>query len=235
MATRTTRRQGKTAPRAEQSAAPSYQSGFGNEFATEALTGALPAGQNSPQRAPYGLYAEQLSGTAFTAPRGANRRSWLYRIRPAAMHQPFRQLENARIVSRFDDERTPPNQLRWDPRPLPQSATDFVDGLVTMAGNGDPVAQSGCGIHMYTANTSMTDRFFYDADGELLIVPQQGRLRFATELGRIDVEPEEVVVIPRGVRFRVELLDATARGYVCENYGSLLRLPHPRPIGAKWI
>src|ERR1700730_18379144 len=236
MATRTTRRQGgKTPP--EQSAAPSYQSGFGNEFATEALTGALPAGQNSPQRAPYGLYAEQLSGTAFTAPRGANRRSWLYRIRPAAMHQPFRQLENARIVSRFDDERTPPNQLRWDPLPLPlpQSATDFVDGLVTMAGNGDPAAQSGCGIHMYTANTSMTDRFFYDADGELLIVPQEGRLRCATELGRIDVEPEEVVVIPRGVRFRVELLDATARGYVCENYGALLRLPDLGPIGSNGL
>jgi homogentisate 1,2-dioxygenase len=235
MATRTTRRLGEKAPRAEQRAALHYQSGFGNEFATEALTGALPAGQNSPQRAPYGLYAEQLSGTAFTAPRGANRRSWLYRIRPAAMHQPFRHLENARMVSRFDDERTPPNQLRWDPLPLPQSATDFVDGLVTMAGNGDPAAQSGCGIHMYTANTSMTERFFYDADGELLIVPQEGRLRLATELGRIDVEPEEIVVIPRGIRFRVELLDATARGYVCENYGAPLRLPDLGPIGSNGL
>jgi len=164
-----------------------YQSGFGNEFATEALPDALPTGQNSPQRAPYGLYAEQLSGTAFTAPRGANRRSWLYRMRPAAIHQPFVMLDNARILSRFDDVPTPPNQLRWDPLPMPQSATDFVDGLVTMAGNGDVAAMSGCGIHMYTANASMTDRFFYDADGELLIVPQQGRLRFATELGRIDV------------------------------------------------
>ena len=235
MTTRTTGRKSGVAPRAEQSAALNYQSGFGNEFATEALAGALPAGQNSPQRAPYGLYAEQLSGTAFTAPRGANRRSWLYRIRPAAMHQPFRKLDNARVLSRFDDVPTPPNQLRWDPLPMPQTATDFVDGLVTMAGNGDPAAQSGCGIHMYTANTSMTDRFFYDADGELLIAPQEGRLRFATELGRIDVEPEEIVVIPRGIRFRVELLDATARGYVCENYGALLRLPDLGPIGSNGL
>ena len=235
MTTRTTGRKSGVAPRAEQSAALNYQSGFGNEFATEALAGALPAGQNSPQRAPYGLYAEQLSGTAFTAPRGANRRSWLYRIRPAAMHQPFRKLDSARVLSRFDDVPTPPNQLRWDPLPMPQTATDFVDGLVTMAGNGDPAAQSGCGIHMYTANTSMTDRFFYDADGELLIAPQEGRLRFATELGRIDVEPEEIVVIPRGIRFRVELLDATARGYVCENYGALLRLPDLGPIGSNGL
>ena len=235
MTTSTTGRKSGASARAEQSAALSYQSGFGNEFATEALSGALPVGQNSPQRAPYGLYAEQLSGTAFTAPRGANRRSWLYRIRPAAMHQPFRKLDNARILSRFDDVPTPPNQLRWDPPPMPLTATDFVDGLVAMAGNGDPAAQSGCGIHMYTANASMTDRFFYDADGELLIVPQQGRLRFSTELGRIDVEPEEIVVIPRGIRFRVELLDATARGYVCENYGALLRLPDLGPIGSNGL
>lgn len=235
MTTRTSGRKAGTTPRANQSAALSYQSGFGNEFATEALAGALPVGQNSPQRAPYGLYAEQLSGTAFTAPRGANRRSWLYRIRPAAMHQPFRKLDNARVLSHFDDVPTPPNQLRWDPLPMPQTAIDFVDGLVTMAGNGDPAAQSGCGIHMYTANASMSDRFFYDADGELLIVPQEGRLRFATELGRIDVEPQEIVVIPRGIRFRVELLDATARGYVCENYGALLRLPDLGPIGSNGL
>jgi len=158
MTTSTTGRKSGASSRAEQSAALSYQSGFGNEFATEALTGALPVGQNSPQRAPYGLYAEQLSGTAFTAPRGANRRSWLYRIRPAAMHEPFRIFDNSRLLSRFDDVPTPPNQLRWDPLPMPQTPTDFVDGLVTMAGTGDPAAQSGCGIHMYTANASMTHR-----------------------------------------------------------------------------
>jgi homogentisate 1,2-dioxygenase len=212
-----------------------YQSGFGNEFATEALEGALPVGQNSPQRAAYGLYAEQLSGTAFTAPRGANRRSWLYRIRPAAVHRPFAKIDNGRIESRFDAVPTPPNQLRWDPLPIPSAATDFVDGLVTMAGNADPAAMSGCGIHLYAANRSMSERFFYDADGELLIVPQQGRLRFATELGRIDVEPCEIVAIPRGVRFRVELVDKAARGYVCENYGAPLRLPDLGPIGSNGL
>jgi homogentisate 1,2-dioxygenase len=151
------------------------------------------------------------------------------------MHAPFRPVGNGRIVSAFGEVPTPPNQLRWDPLPLPTTPTDFVDGLVTMAGNGDPAAMSGCGIHVYAANRSMTDRFFYDADGELLIVPQQGRLRFATEFGRIDVEPQEIVVIPRGVRFRVELLDDTARGYVCENYGALLRLPDLGVIGSNGL
>ena len=212
-----------------------YQSGFGNEFATEALAGALPVGQNSPQRAPYGLYAEQLSGTAFTAPRAANRRSWLYRIRPAAMHQPFRMIANGRIESRFDATPTPPNQLRWDPLPIPDVPTDFIDGLTTMAGNGDPATMSGCAIHIYAANRSMQDRFFYDADGEMLIVPQEGRLLLVTELGRIAVEPQEVAVIPRGVRFRVELVDGSARGYACENYGAFLRLPDLGPIGSNGL
>jgi homogentisate 1,2-dioxygenase len=218
-------------------AALSYQSGFGNEFATEALPGALPEGQNSPQRAPYGLYAEQLSGTAFTAPRAVNRRAWLYRIRPAAVHEPFRRIANGRIESRFDQLPTPPDQLRWDPLPMPSAAapTDFIDGLVTMAGNGAPAAQNGCGIHLYTANRSMRDRFFYDADGELLIVPQQGRLRFDTELGRIAAAPQEIVVIPRGLRFRVELLDAEARGYVCENFGAPFKLPDLGPIGSNGL
>jgi homogentisate 1,2-dioxygenase len=178
-----------------------YMSGFGNEFATEALEGVLPSGRNSPQRVAHGLYAEQLSGTAFTAPRASNRRSWLYRIRPAAVHRPFRSIDNGRLSTRFDEVPTPPNQLRWDPLPIPEEPTDFVRGLVTIAGNGDPASQSGCAIHLYVANRSMANRFFYDADGELLIVPQRGRLRFATELGMIDAEPHEIVVIPRGVRF----------------------------------
>ena len=212
-----------------------YQSGFGNEFATEALEGALPLGQNSPQKAPYGLYAEQLSGTAFTAPRGANRRSWLYRIRPAAVHRPFRRIDDGRIAWRFDDADATPNQLRWDPLPFPTVATDFVEGLVTMAGNGDPAAQSGCAIHLYAANRSMADRFLYSADGELLIALEHGRIRFATEMGVIEAEPQEIVVIPRGVRFRVELLEANARGYVCENYGALFRLPDLGPIGSNGL
>ncbi len=214
---------------------PRYVSGFGNEVATEALPGALPLGQNSPQKCPYGLYAEQLSGTAFTAPRGANRRSWLYRIRPAAVHRPFERIANRRYESDFTAVPAPPNPLRWGPLPIPSAPTDFVDGIVTMAGNGDPHAQAGCGIHVYAANRSMVDRYFYDADGEMLIVPQQGRQRFVTELGIVDVEPHEVVVIPRGLRFRVELLDTSARGYICENYGAAFRLPDLGPIGSNGL
>jgi homogentisate 1,2-dioxygenase len=212
-----------------------YQTGFGNEFATEALSGALPVGRNSPQRAPFGLYAEQFSGTAFTAPRGANRRSWLYRIRPAAVHLPFKQMNNGRLVSRFDEVPTSPHPLRWDPLPIPSDSTDFVEGLITMAGNGDPAAQTGCGIYLYAANRSMIDRYFYNADGEMLIVPQQGGLRIATELGVIDAEPQEIAVIPRGLRFRVELLDGVGRGYACENFGALFRLPDLGPIGSNGL
>ncbi len=209
-----------------------YQSGFGNEFASESLPGALPVGQNSPQRVPYGLYAEQLSGTAFTAPRHQNRRSWLYRIRPAAMHAPFALLPEARLHNRFDEAPATPNQLRWDPRPLPATPTDFIEGLFTVAGNGGPEAQAGVGIHLYACNRSMQGRYFYDADGELLIVPQHGRLRIATELGVLDVAPLEIALIPRGVRFTVTPPDGSARGYVAENFGMPMRLPELGPIGA---
>ena len=212
--------------------APDYQSGFGNEHASEALPGALPAGQNSPQKAPYGLYAEQLSGTAFTAPRHANRRSWLYRIRPAAVHKPFALLKDGAFHNRFDEQPATPSPLRWNPFPLPVKPTDFVDGLFTIAGNGSAALQAGIGIHIYAANRSMQGRFFYDADGELLIVPQQGRLRLATELGVLEVAPLEIAVIPRGIRFRVELPDGHARGYLGENFGAPLRLPELGPIGS---
>ncbi|MES2610827.1 MAG: homogentisate 1,2-dioxygenase, partial [Pseudomonadota bacterium] len=212
-----------------------YQSGFGNEFATEALPGALPIGRNSPQRCPYGLYAEQMSGTSFTAPRGDNRRSWLYRIRPAAQHRPFERLEGGRFHSDFAQVPASPNQLRWSPLPMPEAPTDFLQGLVTMAGNGDPHAQTGAGIHVYAANRSMQGRSFYSADGELLVVPQQGRHRFVTELGVIDAEPQEIVVIPRGLRFRVELPDGEGRGYVCENFGANFRLPDLGPIGSNGL
>ena len=212
-----------------------YASGFGNHFATEALPGALPAGRNSPQRCAYGLYAEQFSGTAFTAPRHANRRSWLYRVRPAAVHERFIPLDPGRLVGRFDDVAPSPNQLRWDPLPVPRAATDFVGGLVTIAGNGSPEQQSGCGIHWYVANRSMRERFFCDADGELLIVPQLGALRFLTELGRLEAGPQEIVVIPRGLRFSVELLGSEARGYICENFGAPFRLPDLGPIGSNGL
>jgi len=211
-----------------------YQSGFGNEFATEALPGALPVGRNSPQRVPYGLYAEQLSGTAFTAPRAHNRRSWLYRIRPAVVHEPFRRIENGGLTNDFDPSGSTPNQLRWDPPSMPSSPVDFLAGLVTMAGNGDPTRQQGCAIHLYAANRSM-ERYFSDADGELLIVPQRGRLRIATELGLLDVGASEFAVLPRGLRFRVELLESEATGYVCENFGAPFQLPDLGPIGSNGL
>ncbi len=212
-----------------------YQSGFGNEFATEAVAGTLPIGRNSPQRVAHGLYAEQLSGTAFTAPRHANRRSWLYRIRPAAMHGTFEPFVQAAFHNAFGDGPVTPDQLRWSPLPLPERPTDFVEGLFTMAGNGSPAAQHGVGIHLYTANRDMQGRWFYDADGELLIVPQQGRLHIETELGVLGVEPQEIVVIPRGMRFRVALPDGVARGYVCENFGALLKLPDLGPLGSNGL
>jgi homogentisate 1,2-dioxygenase len=215
-----------------------YQSGFGNQLATEALPGALPVGRNSPQRCAYGLYAEQFSGTAFTAPRADNRRSWLYRIRPSAVHGAFEPYDGATLFTSDFGEPAPPNPLRWDPPPLPDPAgpaLDFVDGLVTMAGTGSPQAHTGCGIHLYTANRPMAGRFFCDADGELLLVPQHGRLRLATELGVVEIAPREIAVVPRGTRFRVELPDGVARGYVCENFGAPLRLPELGPIGANGL
>jgi homogentisate 1,2-dioxygenase len=212
-----------------------YQSGFANEFATEALPGALPVGRNSPQRAPLGLYAEQLSGTAFTAPRYANRRSWLYRIRPAAMHGRFEAIDAGTFHNDFSDAPVSPDQLRWSPLPLPQARADFIDGLFTMAGNGGPEGMGGVGIHLYAANASMQHRYFYNADAEMLFVPQLGRLRIATELGVLEVEPQEIAVVPRGIRFRVELPDGASRGYVCENFGALLRLPDLGPIGSNGL
>lgn len=214
---------------------PQYLSGFGNEFATEAVPGTLPEGRNSPQRVAHGLYAEQVSGTAFTAPRHSNRRSWLYRILPAALHTPFELMPVDRFHNRFDEAPATPNQLRWDPFPLPERPTDFIDGLFTVAGNGGAAAQSGIGIHVYAANDSMRGRYFYNADGEMLIVPQLGRLRLAAELGVLEVEPQEIAVIPRGIRFRVDVLDDAARGYVCENFGALLRLPDLGPIGSNGL
>ncbi|AJC46976.1 homogentisate 1,2-dioxygenase [Xanthomonas sacchari] len=213
-----------------------YMSGFGNEFATEAVPGALPVGQNSPQRVAHGLYAEQLSGTAFTAPRGANRRSWLYRIRPAVMHGGFAAYDRAGAFHNdFQRGPVPPDQLRWSPLPLPETPVDFVDGLYTMAGNGSAEAQHGVAVQLYAADASMQGRFFYNADAEMLLVPQLGRLRLCTELGTLEVAPQEIAVIPRGVRFRVELPDGPARGYVCENFGGLLRLPDLGPIGANGL
>ncbi|MFF4697710.1 homogentisate 1,2-dioxygenase [Streptomyces chattanoogensis] len=213
-----------------------YSSGFGNEHSSEAVTGALPVGRNSPQLAPLGLYAEQLSGSAFTEPRRHNRRSWLYRIRPSAAHPPFVRAEQGAIRSApFTDCVPDPNRLRWNPLPEPAGPVDFLSGLWTLGGNGDATQRTGMAVHLYYANSSMTDRVFSDADGELLIVPERGGLLIRTELGLLRAEPGHVALIPRGVRFRVELLDADARGYVCENYGQPFALPDLGPIGANGL
>ena len=212
-----------------------YQTGFGNEFASEAIAGTLPIGRNSPQRVAHGLYAEQLSGTAFTAPRGRNRRSWLYRIRPSVAHGEFTALAAPHLQTDFSQMPASPNQLRWSPLPLPTVATDFIQGLHTVGGNGSPDAHAGVAIHMYAANADMEQRYFYNADGELLIVPQLGRLRLRTEFGVLEVEPQQIAVVPRGVRFAVQLPDGQARGYVCENYGALLQLPDLGPIGSNGL
>lgn len=215
-----------------QSAAPAgYLSGFGNQFSSEALPGALPVGQNSPQKVPYRLYTELLSGTAFTVPRSEARRTWLYRMRPSAAHGPYQRLERQPDAGLGA---ITPNRLRWNPQPIPAVPTDFLDGLSCLAANAEADQTSGASLYCYVANRSM-QRVFFDADGELLIVPQQGALRLVTELGVLDVAPLEIAVIPRGMRVRIELLDASARGYVCENHGCALRLPELGPIGSNGL
>src|SRR5579875_836306 len=212
-----------------------YQRGFGNEFASEAVPGALPVGRNSPQRAPLGLYAEQISGTAFTQPRAVNRRTWVYRIMPSAAHPRFSRIGNRRLRGTpFDEIEPEPNRLRWDPFPVPDGGTDFVDGLYTMAGNGDIATRAGMAVHMYAANRSMAGRYFVDADGELLFVPEHGVVLLRTELGPLAVRPGEIAVVPRGIRFRVDL-PGPARGYLCENFGPAFTLPERGPIGANGL
>ncbi|MDP9044175.1 MAG: homogentisate 1,2-dioxygenase [Pseudomonadota bacterium] len=213
-----------------------YQTGFGNEYASEALPGALPRGRNSPQRAPHALYPELLSGTAFTAPRHENRRTWMYRRQPsvvAGRYEPYPQP----FWQTGADFRTPlaPEPMRWQPFALDGVDADFVDGLRTLAANGDPQTQTGVAAHVYLATRSMQRRALVNADGEMLLVPQQGRLRLVTELGEIEVAPGEIALLPRGVAFKVDVPDGPARGYVCENYGAHFRLPELGPIGSNGL
>ncbi|WP_159592092.1 homogentisate 1,2-dioxygenase [Chelativorans xinjiangense] len=215
-----------------------YMPGFGNDFETESLPGALPQGQNSPQRPAYGLYAEQLSGSPFTAPRGANERSWLYRIRPSVRHAArFRPTacERWKTAPNLHDHELPIGQLRWDPMPMPNEETDFIAGVRTMTTAGDVTTQVGMAAHVYIANTSMVDDYFFDADGELLLVPQEGRIRVMTEMGVMEAAPGEIAVVPRGMIFKVELMDGPVRGYICENYGAKFTLPGRGPIGANCL
>lgn len=213
-----------------------YMTGFGNEFATEAIKGTLPQGQNTPQRVAHGLYAEQLSGTAFTVPQKSNQRSWLYRILPSVRHGVFKAYPQKNWASSpFDASHTTPNQLRWDPLSLPKAKADLIDGVVTVAGGGDSASWAGLAVHRYAANVSMKKRYFYNADGEMLFVPEKGGLVFRTEMGVLEAAPGEIAVIPRGVKFAVDLPAKEARGYICENYGAAFTLPDLGPIGANGL
>ena len=214
-----------------------YMSGFGNGFETEALPGALPIGRNSPQKCNYGLYAEQLSGSPFTAPRASNERSWLYRIRPTVYH--FDAFKKAGIrlwrTAPSAEIDVPIAPMRWNPIPIPTEKLSLVEGMHTMTVGGDAASQAGMGAHVYLVTRSMVEEYFYNADGEMLFVPQQGKLRLATEFGIIEIEPGEISVIPRGVKLRVELIEGPARGYVCENYVGAFTLPERGPIGANCL
>jgi len=229
---------GETRPARTGTAEPGYMSGFGNGFESEALPGALPVGRNSPQRCPYGLYAEQLSGSPFTAPRAANERSWLYRIRPTVRHiGRFAKTDAAPLwrTAPCAEADLPIQPLRWGPVPIPEEKLSFLEGMRTITTAGDAAAQAGMAAHVYLATRSMQDEYFWNADGEMLIVPQQGRLRLRTEFGVIDIAPGEIAVIPRGVKFCAELRGEPARGYVCENYGGTFTLPERGPIGANCL
>ena len=218
--------------------ASGYMSGFGNSFETEALPGALPVGRNSPQKVNYGLYAEQLSGSPFTAPQSSNQRSWLYRIRPTVRHTGrFEKIDKGhwRTAPFREDSELPIGQLRWSPVPVPQEKLTFVTGMRTVTTAGDCDSMAGMASHLLFATQSMEREHFFNADGEFLIVPEQGRIRFRTEFGVIDVEPGEICIIPRGVIFRVELIDGPVRAYVCENYGGGFILPDRGPIGANCL
>ncbi|MEM8645196.1 MAG: homogentisate 1,2-dioxygenase [Pseudomonadota bacterium] len=216
----------------------SYMPGFGNDFETESLPDALPQGQNSPQKCAYGLYAEQLSGSPFTAPRGENERSWLYRIRPSVKHSgTFARTELPfwKTAPCLDDHDLPIAQLRWGPVPMPNESTNFLHGVRTMTTAGDVNTQAGMATHVYLINASMEDEYFYNADGEMLFVPELGGILIYTELGKMEVTPGEVAIVPRGMKFKVELLNGPARGYLCENYGAKFTLPGRGPIGANCL
>ena len=224
--------------RAASSLSDGYMPGFGNDFETEALPGALPQGQNSPQKCNYGLYAEQLSGTAFTAPRGQNERTWCYRIRPSVKHtHRFTKIDLPywQTAPQINDDIISLGQYRWDPMPVPDVPLTWITGMRTMTTAGDVNTQVGMASHVYLVTQSMVDEYFYSADSELLVVPQQGRLRFVTELGVIDLEPKEIAILPRGLVYRVEVLEGPGRGFVCENYGQKFDLPNRGPIGANCL
>jgi len=215
-----------------------YQSGFGNTFQTEALKDALPQDQNNPQKCNFGLFAEQLSGTAFTVPRHSNQRTWIYRIEPSAKHDPFELAPNLNplLHNNFKQLVPNPNQLKWKPfdKPKESESIDFVQGLRTICGAGDPTTRHGLAIYIYACNKSMVDTAFQSSDGSFLIVPQEGKLDITTELGKLSVEPNEICVIPMGLRFKVDV-GGSCRGYICEVFDGHFQLPNLGPIGANGL
>ena len=211
----------------------SYLHGFGNEHETEALPGALPQGRFNPQKSEWGLYTEQFSSTAFTAPRHHNRRTWTYRIRPSVSQGDYQPISAGMIRSApITEADAPPNLMRWNAPASIETDCNFIAGITTLAANGDVRMQTGSAVHLYSCNQDMGQRFFYNADGELLIVPQQGALLANTELGNLYVEPGEILIIPRGIKFQINLAEESARGYICENYGQPFTLPERGPVGA---
>lgn len=212
-----------------------YLHGFGNHFQSEAIKGTLTPGRNSPQKVPHGLYAEQLSGSAFTMPRAHNLRSWFYRIKPSVLHDEFRLLPHDYLANPPFHSPTPPTQMRWNPIPYPTLPLDFIQSLITLAGNGSVEMLTGAAIHLYAATASMQSSYFYNADGDFLIVPQEGRLDIKTETGLMTLKPSEIGIIPRGIKFQVLLPDGKARGYICENFGLPFRLPELGVIGANGL
>ncbi|MFV0246031.1 MAG: homogentisate 1,2-dioxygenase [Qingshengfaniella sp.] len=217
---------------------PGYMSGFGNDFETEALPGALPRGRNSPQRCAYGLYGEQLSGTAFTAPSHQNERTWCYRIRPSVKHSGrYKRIEipHWKSAPHILPDVASLGQYRWDPLPHADRDLTWITGMHTMTTAGDVHTQTGMASHVYLVTASMQDEYFYSADSELLVVPQEGKLRFHTELGIIDLAPGEIALLPRGLAYRVAVTEGPARGFVCENYGQKFELPGRGPIGANCL
>jgi homogentisate 1,2-dioxygenase len=213
-----------------------YMPGFGNDFETEALPGALPQGMNSPQKCNYGLYGEQLSGTAFTAPSHQNERTWCYRIRPSVKH-----------THRFQKIAVP----HWKSAPLVDP--DIISLGSIPLGSGGGALRTADLDHRHAHHDHGGRCEHPDRHGEPYVSGERSRcrmnissrptancwscrrkagLRFCTELGIIDLEPKEIAILPRGLVYRVEVLEGPARGFVCENYGQKFVLPGRGPIGA---
>jgi len=212
-----------------------YLAGFGNTLQSEAVPGALPTEQNTPNPPPFSLVTEQINGTGFTVHRAENRRVWLYRLRAQILDRPFTEWASpagGRFVADFGEGVPTPEVMRFRPMSMPSAPTTFLEGLTTFAGAGDPSQRRGAAVHLYAATADMVDTSFCNIDGDLLLVPEHGRLHVRTELGRLQVAPGEILILPRGIRFQVSLPDGAARGWVGELFDGHFQLPERGPVGA---